>query len=513
MGFRNLILTLFLLPGFLTAQNTIVDVVVNSPDHTMLEAAVLAAGLETTLSGDGPFTLFAPTDAAFAALPEGTVEALLQDPQGALTDILTYHAVAGQALSTSLSDGQTIATVNGKNITVTINAQGVFINNAQVTVADILADNGVVHVIDAVLLPPTVTIVDVVVNSPDHTVLEAAVLAAGLETTLSGDGPFTLFAPTDAAFAALPEGTVEALLQDPQGALTDILTYHAVAGQALSTSLSDGQTIATVNGKNITVTINAQGVFINNAQVTVADILADNGVVHVIDAVLLPPTVTIVDVVVNSPDHTVLEAAVLAAGLETTLSGDGPFTLFAPTDDAFAALPAGTVEALLQDPQGALTDILTYHAVAGQALSTSLSDGQTIATVNGQNVTVTLNAQGVFINNAQVTVADILADNGVVHVIDAVLLPMAVSARELETEELVNALFPNPATDIIQYDLSPVVNGEFRMQILDNKGRLLKQLNNTDPKSYFSVKDLPSGLLVVQIVTADKIYTTRIVKQ
>ncbi|MBK8112612.1 MAG: fasciclin domain-containing protein [Saprospiraceae bacterium] len=118
-------------------------------------AAVSAAGLVSTLQGDGPFTVFAPTDAAFAALPAGTIEALLADPQGLLTQILLYHAVAGEALSSDLSNGQTIATINGKEITITINADGVFINNAKVTVADLLADNGVVHVIDAVLLPPS----------------------------------------------------------------------------------------------------------------------------------------------------------------------------------------------------------------------------------------------------------------------------------------------------------------------------------------------------------------------
>jgi len=278
---------------------------------------------------------------------------------------------------------------------------------------------------DDPVVPPVVetTITDIVVNSTDHETLEAAVIAADLAGTLAGEGPFTLFAPTDAAFEALPEGTVESLLQDPSGALTDILLYHVASGTALSTDLSDGLVVATVNGKNVTVTINNDGVFINDAQVTVADIIADNGVVHVIDAVLLPPTVTVTDVVVNSPVHETLEAAVIAADLAGTLAGEGPFTLFAPTDDAFAALPAGTVESLLQDPSGTLTDILLYHVASGTALSTDLSDGIMVPTLNGNSVTVTINDNGVFINDAQVTVADIVTDNGVVHVIDAVLLP------------------------------------------------------------------------------------------
>ncbi len=421
--------------------STVVDIALNSPVHTTLVAAVSAAGLVSTLQGDGPFTVFAPTDAAFGALPAGTIEALLADPQGALTDILLYHTVGANALSSGLTNGQFVKTINGKSVSVKINADGVFINNAKVTVADVIADNGVVHVIDAVILPPS-TVVDIALNSPVHTTLVAAVSAAGLVSTLQGDGPFTVFAPTDAAFAALPAGTIEALLADPQGALTDILLYHTVGANALSSGLTNGQFVKTINGKSVSVKINADGVFINNAKVTVADVIADNGVVHVIDAVILPPS-TVVDIALNSPVHTTLVAAVSAAGLVSTLQGDGPFTVFAPTDAAFAALPAGTVEALLADPQGLLTQILLYHAVAGEALSGDLSNGQTIATINGKEITVTINSDGVFINNAKVTVADVLADNGVVHVIDAVLLPPSATNEVDGTSDV--TVYPNPS--------------------------------------------------------------------
>jgi transforming growth factor-beta-induced protein len=432
---------LLLIAGFswLNAYNqTVVDIIVGSPNHNTLEAAVGAAGLVPTLQGPGPFTIFAPTDNAFAALPAGTVEALLKDPKGALTQILLYHTVGANALSTGLSNGQFIKTINGKSVNVIINSDGVFINNAKVTVADVIADNGVVHVIDAVLLPPT-TVADVIVNSPIHNTLEAAAGAAGLVPTLQGAGPFTIFAPTDNAFAALPAGTVEALLKDPKGLLTQILLYHAVGANALSSGLSNGQFIKTINGKSVNVIINADGVFINNAKVTVADVIADNGVVHVIDAVLLPPS-TVADVIVNSPIHNTLEAAAGAAGLVPTLQGAGPFTIFAPTDNAFAALPAGTVEALLKDPKGLLTQILLYHAVGANALSTGLSNGQFIKTINGKSVNVIINADGVFINNAKVTVADVIADNGVVHVIDAVLLPPTTVADVIVNSPIHNTL-------------------------------------------------------------------------
>jgi uncharacterized surface protein with fasciclin (FAS1) repeats len=154
MKSKLLLFITLLLTTLKIQSQSVVDIIVNSPDHNTLEAAVVAADLATTLQGPGPFTVFAPTDAAFAAQPAGTVEALLADPQGALTDILLYHTVAANALSSGLNNGQFVKTINGKSVSVKINADGVFINNAKVTVADVIADNGVVHVIDAVILPP-----------------------------------------------------------------------------------------------------------------------------------------------------------------------------------------------------------------------------------------------------------------------------------------------------------------------------------------------------------------------
>jgi uncharacterized surface protein with fasciclin (FAS1) repeats/plastocyanin len=414
-------------------SNTIYDIVSNSPDHTTLKVAVDACALDGALSGAGPLTLFAPTDAAFNLLPAGTVSALLNDIP-LLTSILQHHVVQGSVMSSMLSNNQVVTTLNGTDVTVTINTSGVFIDNAQVTVADIIADNGIVHVIDAVLLPttPSNTIYDIVSNSPDHTTLKVAVDACSLNGVLSGAGPYTLFAPTDAAFNLLPAGTVAALLNDiPQ--LTNILKHHVVADSVMSTMLSNNQVVTTLLGTDITVTINANGVFIDNAQVIVADLVADNGVVHVIDAVLLPPAPSnsIYDIVSNSADHTTLKAAINACALDGTLSGPGPFTLFAPTDAAFDLLPAGTVAALLNDiPQ--LTDILLHHVVGDSVMSGMLTNGQVVTTLNG-TVTITVN-KGILVDNAMVTVADIVADNGVVHVIDAVLLPSTTSTENLITE-------------------------------------------------------------------------------
>jgi uncharacterized surface protein with fasciclin (FAS1) repeats len=496
---------------------TVVDIIVGSEDHTTLEAAVIAADLAGTLSGDGPFTVFAPTDAAFAALPEGLLDTLLADPSGFLTEILLYHVVGANALSTSLTNGQMIETLNGQKIEVTINDDGVFINGAKVIVADLVAKNGVVHVIDAVLVPEEIpaTVVDIIVGSEDHTTLEAAVIAADLAGTLSGDGPFTVFAPTDAAFAALPAGLLDELLAEPAGFLTEILLYHVVGANALSTSLTNGQMIETLNGQKIEVTINDDGVFINGAKVVVADLVAKNGVVHVIDAVLVPEEIpaTVVDIIVGSEDHTTLEAAVIAADLAGTLSGDGPFTVFAPTDAAFAALPAGLLDELLAEPAGFLTEILLYHVVGGNALSTSLTNDQMIETLNGQSVKVTINNDGVFINGAKVVVADLVAKNGVVHVIDAVLVPTPSNVESVFSDSGRLSMYPNPVRDILNIDAQMNLQANVSLEIFNIVGKQMVRYDFGQRSALNEAVDvsfLPQGIYIVNVRTNNEVISRKI---
>ena len=282
------------------------------------------------------------------------------------------------------------------------------------------------------------SIYDKVSNSTDHTTLKVAIDACSLDSTLSGTGPFTLFAPTDAAFNLLPAGTVTALLADiPQ--LTDILLHHVIGDSIMSTMLSNNLVVPTLNG-DVLVSITNAGVFIESsdgsiAQVTNADVLADNGVVHIIDAVLIPASSnTIYDIVANSADHTTLKAAIDACSLDAFLSDPGSLTLFAPTDAAFNLLPSGTLTNLLNFDIPQLNKILSHHVVNSNVMSTMLSNNQVVTTLNG-DVLVTINTMGVFIDDAQVTGPDLTADNGVVHFIDAVLLPTTTSISEFNNKE------------------------------------------------------------------------------
>ncbi len=277
-------------------------------------------------------------------------------------------------------------------------------------------------------------IVDTAVADGRFTTLVAAVQAAELVDTLKGEGPFTVFAPTDDAFAALPEGTIDSLLlPENKQALTDILLYHVVSGKVMAADVTALTSATTVLGKDVTVKVDMGNVYINEAQVVITDIATSNGVIHVINAVLLPPADeaameeknTIVDIAVADGRFTTLVAALTAADLVETLSGEGPFTVFAPTDDAFAALPAGTLDTLLlPESKQALTDILLYHVVSGKVMAADVVTLSGTTTVLGKDVTITVKDGKVFLNDTvQVIITDIEASNGVIHVIDAVLLP------------------------------------------------------------------------------------------
>jgi transforming growth factor-beta-induced protein len=292
-------------------------------------------------------------------------------------------------------------------------------------------------------------IVDVAVENGSFTTLVAAVQQAELVDALKAEGPYTVFAPTDDAFAALLEAT-EMSAEDLLGAenLADILLYHVVAGEFDAASVielvgdNDYVLVDTLAGIPVKVSVDMGNVYINDAMVILPDVAASNGVIHVVDSVILPPSKTITDIVVESAgmeedaEFTVLLAAVSEAGLAETLAGEGPFTVFAPTDAAFAAALEAlgiTAEDLLASED--LTNILLYHVVGGEealysndvaaALADAGEDGLMVETLNGASFTVTADDEGIYVDGAKIIMTDILASNGVIHVIDAVILPPA----------------------------------------------------------------------------------------
>jgi uncharacterized surface protein with fasciclin (FAS1) repeats len=302
----------------------------NNPLLSTLVTAVSEAGLVDTLNSDGPFTIFAPTNDAFAAIPAEDLDAVLAD-QELLTSILTYHVVAGEALdAAALGSAGSAATVNGGELE--FGADGTTVNGVDVLCSNVMTANATVHIIGEVLMPPADDMAGMdegdmeemeegameasgplcaavptegegsfagmtddpaataASNNPVLSTLVAAVQAAGLVDTLNSDGPFTIFAPANPAFDALPEGTLDAVLADTD-LLTSILTLHVVAGEQLSsTDLAELDSVTTVNGADITLEVADDGTLMVNGQASVgcADIQTANATVHVIDAVLTP---------------------------------------------------------------------------------------------------------------------------------------------------------------------------------------------------------------------------------
>lgn len=269
-------------------------------------------------------------------------------------------------------------------------------------------------------------IVEVAAEAGQFNILIQAAQKASLAEYLSTTDGITVFAPTDAAFEALLTDLGATSLDEiPVADLTNILLYHVIGSKAMSSVLQTGYlpTLSKLGDNSISMYINlANGVAINkNTKVTTADVLAKNGVIHVVDKVILPPSV--VNIALDNDNFSILVQAVVKAGLVDALSGAGPFTVFAPTNDAFNTLFAQLGISGINDLSAEqLIPILTYHVVSGNVLSKSLSNGN-VGTLNeGKNLTVNINS-GVKINSSEVIAADIQGSNGVVHVINKVLIP------------------------------------------------------------------------------------------
>ncbi len=314
--------------------NSITALVNSTPELSTLAAALKAGNLEMTFDAPGDYTVFAPTNDAFAKVPQEQLDALLASPD-ALFEVLTNHVVAGRLPATDVTQQKSVTTLYGSELPVVANGSAVMVGTANVVKTDLTADNGVVHEIDSVLVPsdftfPTaqaapaapatttpapaatttapaattaapaatattatdtssMTIAAIVTADPRFSTLLSALQAAGLADTLAGTGPFMVFAPTNDAFAKIPADQLQALLAD-KAALTRLLQYHVSAGSLMAAGALQARDINTLAGANLSVTQNGSAVMVNDATVVQPDIQASNGVIHAIDTVLVPPT-------------------------------------------------------------------------------------------------------------------------------------------------------------------------------------------------------------------------------
>ncbi len=338
------------LGAFATAVNgeTVADFVGNNTDLTTLYAAVEAAGLLDMLSTD-EVTLFAPVDEAFAALPNGTVEALLTPPYLAhLQFLLAQHVIPGVVASSNITDGLTVATTSGP-LSFSTTDEGVFVDGgdlyqSEVVEPDVAADNGVVHVVDQVILPVELvrsTWENLQNTSEGYEVLKEFLIETGLDAALDGNQTLTIFAPSDAVFSGISDEDLASLN------ITEVLFNHAVSGVLPSSLLTDGMVVTTLLGVNYTVTVTTDGdnetVLIGGIPVTQANLISMNGITHVLGGLLLPPVEGEAPVV----PPTLAPVVAPSDGSEAPAAGGNVFTP-APTVDAeSSASKVGSIATLV----------------------------------------------------------------------------------------------------------------------------------------------------------------------
>ena len=428
----------------LPADKNIVQTAQSVPAFSTLVEAVVAANLQGTLSGTGPFTVFAPTNDAFAAaLTElGVSKAALFADTALLTKILTYHVVPGRVLKADVPVGTAITTVEGQTFSVdaSLAITDRLGRKAAITGTDTLTSNGVVHVIDKVILPSDVTLpgqrtlVQQLQAMPQFSILVEAVVAANLQDALSGAGPLTVFAPTNTAFAALLTelGVTKDQLLANKPLLTAVLQYHVLGSQVLSSQVPVGKAITPLAGGIFKIDSSAGALVVTDgrnrrANIGFTDLRVKNGVIHALDKVLLPADKNIVQTAQALPQFSILVEAVVAANLQDALAAPGPLTVFAPTNDAFAALltELGVTKDQLLANKPLLTSVLTYHVVPGRVLKADVPLNTPISTLQGDSFTVnaSLAITDQRARRANITATDVLTSNGVIHVLDKVILP------------------------------------------------------------------------------------------
>jgi transforming growth factor-beta-induced protein len=272
-------------------------------------------------------------------------------------------------------------------------------------------------------------IVQTAVAAGQFKTLASLLTSAGLVDTLSTGGPFTVFAPTDEAFAKVPKGTLDALAADPEK-LKAVLLYHVVQGAVTAADVVKLTSATSLEGESLGIKVSGGSVYVDGAKVTTPDVMASNGVIHVIDSVLIPkslqapaaPSKNIVQTAVGAGQFKTLVSLVKRAGLAGTLSGKGPFTVFAPTDAAFAKVPKATLAALAKSP-AKLRQVLLYHVVKGKVTASQVVKLTSARTLQGTSLAIRVRGGSVYVGGAKVTTPDVVASNGVIHVINKVLIP------------------------------------------------------------------------------------------
>jgi len=383
-----------------TTGNNIFAVADSSKSFNVLTGLLRLTNLDEVLKG-GSYTVFAPTDTAFASLPPETFRALLKpENRQTLIEILKYHVVAGDMTSSSLKSGA-FKTVEGANVDVSVGSSGVTVGGATVTQADIKASNGVIHVIDKVIVPSAIATAVTSMLGPNALTprsfseltssrSSSTTIRSSSSSMSTGSGSMTM-SPSSTSMStgsgSMSTGSRSTRMSSGSSSMSSGSNSMRMNSGSSSMSSGSGSRSTTMNSSSTTANSN------------------------------------LVAVAASNNSFKILTAALKATGLDQKLASGGPYTIFAPRDEAFDALPEGVVEELLKpENRDTLIKILTYHVVQGEKSSSTLQSGAT-ETLEGASVQVNVSSSGVMVNDAKVIQADIQASNGIIHVIDKVILP------------------------------------------------------------------------------------------
>lgn len=462
-----------------------------------LSTAMIQAGLLDILLTGGPYTILAPTDEAFAALDNATVAALTAD-QERLAAVLRFHVIAGALPLADLEAMETVENLEGVPLEIVADEQGLRISEARILVSDIVVPNGIVHVVDAILYPLQETqVVDLIRGEESLGTLVTLLELTNLEEQLRQAEPFTILAPTDEAFAAF-FAQHPALMDDVEG-LTALLKRHIIATPVLLDVAQESVTHETWSRAPVTVAFKDLGFTVEGATVLLANLEAADGAIHVIDQVLAIPenaapeiAPELMALVQQRGDLGILTQVFGLEMLQEQLAGLEAFTLFVPTEEAFRALSDETIEQLVADRE-LQTYVLRNHIVPQALLAADLATLTETLTLAGEPLR--LQADPLAVNEAALAATDIQVSGGVVHIVEAVLLPPPADAPPAEQAEATPPPVAPPAIASRQMSLVAMLRA-----IVDSG--LLDELELIGPFTIFGPSDVALAALPAELLTA-----------
>ncbi|XP_054647974.1 transforming growth factor-beta-induced protein ig-h3 [Dunckerocampus dactyliophorus] len=384
-------------------------------DLETLRTAIAAAGLTNILENEGQYTIFAPTNEAFEKIPPETLNRILGDPVS-LRDLLNYHILKNMRCAESIVSGTPMETLQGTVLEVGCDGDEMTLNGkAIITKKDQLGTNGVIHYINELLIPDSAKTLLELTESSNVATATKMFVEAGLSPQLKGAEPLTVLAPLDDAF----RGSMSTMADKRK-----VMTNHIVKEQLSSKSLYHNQELETLGGIKLRVFVYRNNLCIENACLAAHDKTGRYGTMFTVDKVITPPMGTVMDVLKADDRFSILVGAIQTAGMTELLNQPGALTFFAPTNDAFNAVPQSEASRLLRNRQQ-LSSMLRYHLGEGMLVSGGVSSHTRVKPLQGDKLELGVKNYTVFVNRVAVAHADLMATNGVIHGVDSIIKPLA----------------------------------------------------------------------------------------